>query len=101
MNNDTLSPPPPLGVPVIPGTETPITTLAEAEAFVTKHGCPVLFKAAFGGGGRGMRLVESMDVSLLVVAVAAAAVYLLTGLEQGGTESSFLSGHKAEAYCEM
>jgi len=46
------------GVPVIPGTSTPITKLSEAEEFVGEHGCPVIFKAAFGGGGRGMRLVE-------------------------------------------
>merc|ERR1719320_1587658 len=44
------------GVPVIPGTSTPITKLEEAKQFVDEHGCPVIFKAAFGGGGRGMRL---------------------------------------------
>lgn len=49
------------GVPVIPGTETPITTLEEARSFVDAHGCPVIFKAAFGGGGRGMRLVENVE----------------------------------------
>lgn len=49
------------GVPVIPGTETPITTLEEAKHFVDLHGCPVIFKAAFGGGGRGMRLVENVE----------------------------------------
>jgi len=49
------------GVPVIPGTETPINSLEEAKAFVDQYGCPVIFKAAFGGGGRGMRLVEDVE----------------------------------------
>ena len=48
---------------MIPGTETPINSLEEAKAFVDQYGCPVIFKAAFGGGGRGMRLVEDVEVS--------------------------------------
>ncbi|CAG0912297.1 unnamed protein product [Notodromas monacha] len=49
------------GVPVVPGTENPITTVAEAKEFVAQHGLPVIFKAAFGGGGRGMRVVRDPD----------------------------------------
>uniref|UniRef100_H2YA21 Pyruvate carboxylase n=1 Tax=Ciona savignyi TaxID=51511 RepID=H2YA21_CIOSA len=48
------------GVPVIPGTDEPVTSLDEAEAFVQKYGFPVIFKAAYGGGGRGMRFVNNM-----------------------------------------
>ena len=51
-----------LGVPVVPGTDTPITSIDEAKSFVAQHGLPVIFKAAFGGGGRGMRVVHSESV---------------------------------------
>lgn len=51
------------GVPIVPGTPGPVTTTEEAVDFCKKHGLPVIFKAAFGGGGRGMRVVRKMDVS--------------------------------------
>jgi pyruvate carboxylase len=47
------------GVPVVPGTAAPVTTLAEARAFADKVGYPVFVKAAGGGGGRGMRAVRA------------------------------------------
>ncbi|CAG8601444.1 1335_t:CDS:10, partial [Ambispora gerdemannii] len=46
------------GVPVVPGTPGPISTLAEADAFIAEYGFPVIIKAAMGGGGRGMRVVR-------------------------------------------
>lgn len=50
-------------VPVVPGTPGPIETFEEAEDFVKKYGFPVIIKAAFGGGGRGMRVVrEGEDI---------------------------------------
>lgn len=49
------------GVPVVPGTETPIRTAEEAKAFCEEHGLPVITKAAYGGGGRGMRVVHKME----------------------------------------
>lgn len=48
-------------VPVVPGTPGPIETVEEAKAFVDKYGLPVIIKAAFGGGGRGMRVVREGD----------------------------------------
>jgi pyruvate carboxylase len=48
-------------VPVVPGTPGPIETVEEAEEFVQKYGYPVIIKAAFGGGGRGMRVVRKGD----------------------------------------
>ncbi|CAG9761968.1 unnamed protein product [Ceutorhynchus assimilis] len=49
------------GVPIVPGTDGPVTSVAQAVDFCKKHGLPVIFKAAYGGGGRGMRVVTSMD----------------------------------------
>ncbi|MCC6591337.1 MAG: pyruvate carboxylase [Bryobacterales bacterium] len=48
-------------LPVIPGTERPVKNFAEAEKAATRIGYPLIIKAAFGGGGRGMRVVESSD----------------------------------------
>jgi pyruvate carboxylase len=45
-------------VPTLPGTEEPITDPDEALAIAEKIGFPLIIKAAFGGGGRGMRVVE-------------------------------------------
>lgn len=46
------------GVPVVPGTDGPVTSAAEAEEFCKHHGFPIMLKAAYGGGGRGMRIVR-------------------------------------------
>ncbi|XP_043262765.1 pyruvate carboxylase, mitochondrial isoform X1 [Colletes gigas] len=49
------------GVPIVPGTDGPVTSSDEAVEFCIKHGLPVIFKAAYGGGGRGMRVVKQME----------------------------------------
>uniref|UniRef100_A0A6B2E4I0 Pyruvate carboxylase n=1 Tax=Phlebotomus kandelakii TaxID=1109342 RepID=A0A6B2E4I0_9DIPT len=49
------------GVPIVPGTDGPVTTKEEALDFCKRYGLPVIFKAAYGGGGRGMRVVKKMD----------------------------------------
>ena len=46
------------GLPVIPGTEKPVRNRSEAERAAQRIGFPLIIKAAFGGGGRGMRVVE-------------------------------------------
>src|SRR6266404_2077287 len=47
------------GVPVLPGTEKPIRSFAEAKKIAMAIGYPVMVKAAMGGGGRGMRVVHA------------------------------------------
>ncbi|MFC1564327.1 acetyl/propionyl/methylcrotonyl-CoA carboxylase subunit alpha [candidate division KSB1 bacterium] len=47
------------GVPVVPGTTDPITDIKDAKSTAKKIGYPVLIKAAGGGGGKGMRKIES------------------------------------------
>ncbi|HTT60934.1 MAG TPA: biotin carboxylase N-terminal domain-containing protein, partial [Bryobacteraceae bacterium] len=46
------------GVPVVPGTEDPVTSAETARRMAAEIGFPIIIKAAFGGGGRGMRVVE-------------------------------------------
>jgi pyruvate carboxylase len=46
------------GVPVVPGTEHPVTDGEAARKMAAGIGFPLIIKAAFGGGGRGMRVVE-------------------------------------------
>ncbi|MCX7929157.1 MAG: acetyl-CoA carboxylase biotin carboxylase subunit [Chlorobi bacterium] len=47
-----------LGVPVAPGSDGAVRSLEEARGIATRIGYPLLIKAAAGGGGKGMRLVE-------------------------------------------
>jgi pyruvate carboxylase len=49
------------GVPVLPGTEKPVATLEQARRQAERVGFPLILKAAFGGGGRGMRVVHRHD----------------------------------------
>ena len=49
------------GVPVIPGSEGSVTGLTDAKKIAEKIGYPVMLKAAAGGGGKGIRIVNSPD----------------------------------------
>ncbi len=46
-----------LGIPVVPGSDGPIKDLDEAYEIAGKIGYPIILKAAYGGGGRGMRVM--------------------------------------------
>jgi acetyl-CoA/propionyl-CoA carboxylase biotin carboxyl carrier protein len=48
-------------VAAVPGTTTPITDASEVLAFGDEHGYPIAIKAAYGGGGRGMKVVHHAE----------------------------------------
>jgi pyruvate carboxylase subunit A len=50
-----------IGVPVLEGTDTPVIDKKEGEEIAISIGFPIIIKAAFGGGGRGMRIVENAE----------------------------------------
>ena len=49
------------GVPVVPGTDGPVENFEDVKSFTDEHGFPIIIKAAFGGGGRGMRVVRKQE----------------------------------------
>ncbi|MEO8618630.1 MAG: acetyl-CoA carboxylase biotin carboxylase subunit [Sphingomicrobium sp.] len=50
-----------LGLPLVPGSPGPLETIEEARAIADEIGYPVIIKAASGGGGRGMKVVEQPE----------------------------------------
>ena len=50
-----------VGAPLAPGTLNPVTGADEVLEFVTKHGLPIAIKAAYGGGGRGIKVVHNKE----------------------------------------
>ncbi|MCU1546328.1 MAG: acetyl-/propionyl-CoA carboxylase subunit alpha [Homoserinimonas sp.] len=50
-----------VGAPLAPGTLNPVSGAAEVLAFVDTHGLPVAIKAAFGGGGRGLKVARTRE----------------------------------------
>ncbi|QTX04359.1 acetyl/propionyl/methylcrotonyl-CoA carboxylase subunit alpha [Agromyces archimandritae] len=50
-----------VGAPLAAGTDRPLSGPAEAVAFAEEHGLPIAIKAAFGGGGRGLKVVRELD----------------------------------------
>jgi acetyl-CoA carboxylase biotin carboxylase subunit len=50
-----------LGLPLVPGSDGPLTSISQAKKLAAEIGYPVLIKAASGGGGRGMKVVTEED----------------------------------------
>jgi acetyl-CoA/propionyl-CoA carboxylase biotin carboxyl carrier protein len=49
------------GAPLVPGTKEPVGGAEEIVAFAEEHGLPVAIKAAFGGGGRGLKVARTIE----------------------------------------
>ena len=75
-----------LGLPLVPGSDGPISDLTEAKAIAAEAGYPVIIKAASGGGGRGMKVCTSED-------------QLETLMQQAGSEAKAAFGD-ATVYLE-
>ena len=75
-----------LGLPLVPGSDGPLTDIVEAKRVAAAIGYPVLIKAASGGGGRGMKVVASED-------------QLETLMQQAGSEAKAAFGD-ATVYME-
>ena len=50
-----------VGAPLVTGTPGPVRDASEVVAFAEQHGLPIAIKAAFGGGGRGIKVAHRMD----------------------------------------
>ncbi|MBC8952754.1 biotin carboxylase N-terminal domain-containing protein [Xenorhabdus sp. PB62.4] len=50
-----------VGAPLVVGTSEPVKDAQEVIAFAEQHGLPIAIKAAFGGGGRGLKVAWRMD----------------------------------------
>ena len=50
-----------VGAPLAPGTPGPVSGAEEVLAFAREHGLPIAIKAAYGGGGRGLKVARSME----------------------------------------
>ena len=50
-----------VGAPLVPGTAEPVQHADEIVAFAREHGLPVAIKAAFGGGGRGLKVARTVE----------------------------------------
>ena len=49
------------GAPLVPGTQEPVSGADEVVAFAEEHGLPIAIKAAYGGGGRGLKIARTSD----------------------------------------
>jgi acetyl-CoA carboxylase biotin carboxylase subunit len=84
------------GLPLVPGSPGRLLSAREASAFAANAGFPVLLKAAAGGGGRGMRLVEDPDTLEELFATAAAEAGAAFGDAGLYLEKAVVDAHHVE-----
>jgi acetyl-CoA carboxylase biotin carboxylase subunit len=70
------------GIPVVPGSDGPVESEEEARSVADRVGYPVLVKAAAGGGGRGMKVVQDADELAADMAMARAEAQAAFGSGQ-------------------
>ena len=64
-----------VGVHSVPGATEPVAEASQVEAFAEEHGYPVAVKAAYGGGGRGMKVInEGDDIDAAIASAAREAL---------------------------
>jgi len=85
------------GAPFVPGTLEPITDIAQVRAFGAEHGFPIAIKAAFGGGGRGFKVIRSEDQVEEAVAGAQREAKLAFGRDEIYIERYLSNAHHVEA----
>ncbi len=84
------------GLPLVPGSPGRLRSAREASALAANAGFPVLLKAAAGGGGRGMRLVEDPDALEALFATAAAEADAAFGDAGLYLEKAVVDAHHVE-----
>uniref|UniRef100_A0A3B4CQJ7 pyruvate carboxylase n=1 Tax=Pygocentrus nattereri TaxID=42514 RepID=A0A3B4CQJ7_PYGNA len=92
------------GVPVVPGTDAPISSLQEAQEFSNNYGFPIIFKAAYGGGGRGMRVVREYEVNTTPLNVYVLSISISpsqVGYENAGTVEFLVDKHGKHYFIEV
>jgi acetyl-CoA/propionyl-CoA carboxylase biotin carboxyl carrier protein len=85
-----------VGVPIVPGTTDPVT-IADAPAEAERIGLPIIVKAAFGGGGRGMHLVRKPEELENALARAAREAQAYFGRPEVFLERYIDRAHHVEA----
>ena len=79
----------------VPGRSKPIEDVSEIVAFGEEFGWPVAIKAAYGGGGRGMKVIEGADEAAALVDGALSDLRV-AGVAASGSVRITLLGHEGE-----
>jgi acetyl-CoA/propionyl-CoA carboxylase biotin carboxyl carrier protein len=87
------------GVPVTAGTAEPISGASEAVAFAHAHGLPIAIKAAFGGGGRGLKVARTLDAVPEQYASASREAYAAFGRAECFVERYLERPRHVETQC--
>ncbi|HEX9775467.1 MAG TPA: acetyl-CoA carboxylase biotin carboxylase subunit [Actinomycetota bacterium] len=85
------------GAPFVPGTLDPVTSLDDVRSFGAEHGFPIAIKAAFGGGGRGFKVVRSAEDVESAVEGAQREAKLAFGRDEIYIERYLSNAHHVEA----
>ena len=84
------------GVPVIPGSDGAVSSVEEAKRIAAEIGYPVLVKASAGGGGRGIRRVNSPEELEEQMSVAKEEAKMFVGNDEVYLEKLILGPHHVE-----